>query len=104
MHKKHCPIEITALILGKKWVPTIIYLLKFETLRLGEIQKLVGCSKKVLLDQLNLLIFYKIIEKNKISKGNTFESYYNLSDYGKELIPILEEMKKFGCKVDKREL
>lgn len=24
----HCPVELTALILGKKWVPTIIFNLK----------------------------------------------------------------------------
>lgn len=97
----HCPVELTALILGKKWVPTIIFNLKNRELRLGELHRLLGCSKKILIEQLNLLILHKIVENRKVYKGNVVESYYVLTDSGNELLPILMEMKSFGCKFEK---
>ncbi len=96
----HCPVELTALILGKKWVPTIIFTLKDTELRLGELQRVLGCSKKILIEQLNLLIFHKIVENRKVYKGNIVESYYTLTTCGNELLPILIDMKLFGCKFE----
>lgn len=96
----HCLVELTALILGKKWVPTILFNLKDSELRLGELQRLLGCSKKILIEQLNLLILHKIVENRKVYKGNTVESYYILTHCGSELLPILMEMKSFGCKFE----
>lgn len=94
-----CPVEIISIILGKKWVPTIIFhLYESEKLRLGEIlKKLDGCSKKILIQQLTLLIDSHIVINNKIFKGNTVESYYSLSDYGKKIIPIIKSIKLLGC-------
>ena len=99
-HNNNCPVELTALILGKKWVPTIIFVLSENTFRFGELQREIGCSKKILLEQLKLLINHKIIENNKIYKDNSIESYYSLSSCGKELFPILVNMKLFGCKFE----
>ena len=96
----HCPVELTALILGKKWVPTIIFSLKDAELRLGELQRLLGCSKKILIEQLNILVLHKIVENRKVYKGNTIESYYSLTSCGDELLPILKDMKTFGCKFE----
>ncbi|MGL4688404.1 MAG: winged helix-turn-helix transcriptional regulator [Fusobacteriaceae bacterium] len=95
-----CPVELTALILGKKWVPTIIFKLKDTEFRFGELQRLLGCSKKILIEQLNLLISHKIVENKKIYKENTIESYYYLTNCGEELLPILLDMKAFGCKFE----
>lgn len=96
----HCPVELTALILGKKWIPTIIFRLKDTELRLGELQRLLGCSKKILIEQLNLLIFHKIVENRKIYKENVIESYYSLTECGNDLLPILVDMKAFGCRFE----
>lgn len=96
-----CPVELTALILGKKWVPSIIFRLEESQRRLGELHKLLGCSKKILIEQLNLLILHKIVENKKIYKNNSVESYYILTQCGLELFPILVQMKAFGCKFQK---
>ena len=58
------------------------------------------CSKKILIEQLNILILHKIVENRKVYKGNTIESYYKLTDCGRELLPILVNMKSFGCKFE----
>lgn len=102
MRKKtdHCPVELTALILGKKWIPTIIFKLKNTELRLGELHRLLGCSKKILIQQLNLLILHGIIENRKTYKENIIESYYSLTECGNDLLPILVDMKAFGCRFE----
>lgn len=101
MRKKtdHCPVELTALILGKKWIPTIIFKLKNTELRLGELHRLLGCSKKILIQQLNLLILHGIIENRKTYKENIIESYYSLTECGNDLLPILVDMKGFWVQI-----
>ncbi|MGL5351462.1 MAG: winged helix-turn-helix transcriptional regulator [Cetobacterium sp.] len=96
----HCPVEVTALILGKKWIPTILFKLRDGEMRLGELQRVLGCSKKILIEQLNLLILHKIVENRKVYKENSVESYYYLTECGSELLPILVDMKAFGCKFE----
>lgn len=88
-----CPIEALSNILGKKWVFNIIWFIKCEKKRFGEIEKyLVGCSKKVLSQQLDILIANNIVINKKQEINNKFESYYYLSDNGLELLEIIERM------------
>ncbi|MEG0068290.1 MAG: helix-turn-helix domain-containing protein [Cetobacterium sp.] len=102
---RSCPVEVIAVILGKKWIPTIIFsLYENEELRLGEIlKKLDGCSKKMLIQQLTTLMDTHIVQNKKIFKNNTVESYYYLSHYGKKLIPVLKNIKLLGCEYQKIE-
>lgn len=94
------PSRINSFNFREKWVPTIIFTLKDSELRIGELQRLLRCSKKILIEQLNILILHKIVENRKVYKGNTIESYYKLTDCGSELLPILVNMKSFGCKFE----
>ena len=92
-----CPIEALSNILGKKWVFNIIWFLKFEKKRFGEIEKyLGGCSKKVLSQQLEILIANNIVVNEKQEMNNKFESYYYLSNNGLELLEIIERMVIWG--------
>ncbi|MBC2856061.1 MAG: helix-turn-helix domain-containing protein [Cetobacterium sp.] len=94
-----CPVELVATILGKKWIPTLIFILEEGPMRLGEIQrKIDGCSKKILIQQLNMLMDSKIVENRKVVKNNSIESYYSLTSYGIKLIPILNQIKLMGCR------
>lgn len=92
-----CPIQVLATVLGKKWVGKIIWNLKNDKKRFGELQRaLKGCSKKVLSQQLELLINYEIIINEKREIGNTVESFYYLSEKGEELVPIITKMIEWG--------
>lgn len=52
-----CPVEALSNILGKKWVAVIIWEIQKEKIRFGELQRRIeGCSKKMLTQQLELLI------------------------------------------------
>lgn len=88
-----CPVEALANILGKKWVAGIIWNIKDEKIRFGELQRtLEGCSKKMLTQQLELLIDNNIIGNEKKITNNVVESTYYLSDSGLLLLPIMEKM------------
>lgn len=88
-----CPVEALSNILGKKWVAVIIWSIQGEKIRFGELQRLVeGCSKKMLTQQLELLIDNNIIINEKKTYNNIVESTYYLSDSGLGLLPIMEKM------------
>ena len=92
-NKFKCPIESLSNILGKKWVFNIIWFLREDKKRFSEIQKyLEGCSRKVLSQQLDLLIENNIVINEKQEINNNLESYYYLSSNGLELLDIIERI------------
>lgn len=88
-----CPVEALATILGKKWVAHMIWAMQEKKFRFGELQRLVkGCSKKVLNDQLEMLINNNIMENDKRTVNNIVESTYYLSESGLLLLPLIKNM------------
>lgn len=88
-----CPVEALSNILGKKWVAVIIWSIQDKKIRFGELQRLVeGCSKKMLTQQLELLIQSNIIINDKKMVNNIVESTYYLSKSGLLLLPIMDKM------------
>ncbi len=88
-----CPVEALSNILGKKWVAVIIWELQNNKIRFGELQRTIeGCSKKMLTQQLELLINHGVIVNDKKIRNNTVESTYYLSESGLRLLPIMEKM------------
>lgn len=75
----------------------IIWQIKEQKIRFGELQRRVeGCSKKVLTQQLELLIDNNIIINDKKTVNNIVESTYYLSNSGLALLPIMEKMIKWS--------
>lgn len=92
-----CPVEALSNILGKKWVATIIWTLQKEEKRFGQLQREIdGCTKKMLSQQLDLLMEQGIVQNEKVISGNTIESTYYLSETGLSLLPIVEQMIEWG--------
>lgn len=88
-----CPVEALSSILGKKWVAAIIWTINEKKVRFGELQRsLDGCSKKMLTQQLDLLISYKLVENDKKMENNIVESNYYLSETGLSLLPVMKGM------------
>jgi len=88
-----CPVEALSNILGKKWVGQIIWGIQDKKMRFGELQRaLDGCSKKMLMQQLDLLIDNNIIINDKKTVNNIVESTYYLSESGLLLLPFMDKM------------
>lgn len=88
-----CPVEALSNILGKKWIAIIIWELQNNKMRFGELQRVVdGCTKKMLTQQLNLLIQNNIVINDKKTINGIVESTYYLSEAGLKLLPIMENM------------
>ena len=103
-HKISCSnyqseIELTLEILSGKWKALIIWNLHLHTLiRYNEFRRLIpSITPKMLTQQLKELEKYRIISRNVYpSVPPTVE--YELTETGRELIPILEAMDQWGKK------
>ena len=88
-----CPVEALSSILGKKWIPAIIWQIQDNKIRFGELQRSIeGCSKKMLIQQLEVLIENGIIINEKNTDSKVVESIYYLSKSGLSLLPIMKNM------------
>lgn len=91
-----CPVRATLKVIGGKWKLPILWYLREETLRYGELQKLIeGITPKMLAEQLREL------ERDGIVNRTVYpvvppKVEYSLTDYGRTLDPILCAMGEWG--------
>ncbi|MBY6287069.1 transcriptional regulator [Nanohaloarchaea archaeon H12] len=92
-----CPLTATANILSKKWHPVIINeLLESESMGFNELKDRVGgISSKVLSESLGDLEDKQVVNREVISE-KPFRVKYTLTDIGKDLEPILDDMQSWG--------
>ena len=92
----NCPVSSMIQLIGGKWKPVILYCLRSDTRRFGEIAaRMPSISRKVLTDQL------KELENDHLIIRQQFKEIpprveYSLSELGKSMSPILAEMEKWG--------
>jgi DNA-binding HxlR family transcriptional regulator len=83
-------------LIGGKWKPIILYCLRSDTRRFGEIAaRIPSNSRKVLTEQL------KELEQDQLVIRESFQETpprveYRLSERGKSMAPVLAEMEKWG--------
>lgn len=97
----NCPVGTTLGLIGGKYKVVIIwYLSENGVLRYNELQKLLlGVTPKMLISQLRELEEDKLI-KRKVYPVVPPKVEYSLTELGKSLIPILQEMKTWGEKYE----
>lgn len=97
----NCPVGTTLGLIGGKYKVVIIwYLSENRVLRYNELQKLLlGVTPKMLISQLRELEEDKLI-KRKVYPVVPPKVEYSLTELGKSLIPILQEMKTWGEKYE----
>lgn len=92
----HCAMSITMSYIGGKWKTVVLWYLRNNTLRFGEIKnKIPDITEKMLSLQL------KALEEDGIVNRVVFAEVplrveYSLTEFGKTLVPIIEEIAKWG--------
>ncbi|MDQ1803051.1 helix-turn-helix domain-containing protein [Chryseobacterium sp. CKR4-1] len=99
MRKKiNCPVRKAMDMIGSKWKMKIIEALSKDNLRYGEIKrKTEGISEKMLIQELKTLVEYEIISR-KDFKQIPPHVEYSLTNKGREVLPIIEDIIAFGLK------
>lgn len=96
--QEQCPVTAALDIIGGRWKSLILYQLTFGTRRFGEIAvRIPGISRKVLTEQL------KDLEKDGLVKRKQYKEIppkveYSLTESGKSLSPIFDEIASWGDK------
>ena len=91
-----CPLTMSLGVIGGKWKPLIIANLDKSKKRFGQLDAAIqGISRKVLTTQLNELVNDKLVVRTAFAETPP-RVEYSLTDKGKELIPIFQEIAKWG--------
>ncbi len=90
-----CPLELTHDVIKGKWKPIIIWNLK-QKRSLSELERSInGISQKMLLEHLNELMEFKIVNKNRFD-GYPLKVEYFLTERGKDLLEAIIILQKIG--------
>ena len=95
-----CPVGLLLQVIGNKWKVLIIRDLLTGTKRFGTLKKSVGCSQKVLTDNLRMLEEDRLITR-KVYAEVPPKVEYALSKTGHSLKPVLDAMATWGEKYRK---
>jgi len=91
-----CPVTATIALIGGRWKTIILYILSDHTRRFGEIAaRMPNISRKVLTEQLKELEADGLIRRKKF-KEIPPRVDYALTDLGKSLSPILNDIAAWG--------
>lgn len=94
--KDPCPVTTTLSVIGGKWKPIILFIIRDEKKRFGEIKKLISSiTQKMLTQQLRELEEDGIINR-KVFAVIPPKVEYSITEYGKSLFPILDELALWG--------
>lgn len=92
----YCPVELSMDIIGGKWKAVILWYLANDTLRFNELKKqITSISERVLTRELRQLEKYQLIQRKAYPEVPP-RVEYRLTDFGKNLIPLLDQISQFG--------
>lgn len=92
----HCAMDVTMDYIGGKWKTVVLWYLRKDKKRFNELRKLIpGITEKMLSIQLKQLEHDGLVERKIYGEVPPRVEYF-LTDFGKTLIPMLEEIAKWG--------
>jgi len=91
-----CPVNTALKIIGGKWRLLIIYQMKNEKKRFGELKRLIpSISEKMLIQELKKLTEAGIVYR-KAYKEIPPKVEYSLTEEGRKVLPIIDQINEFG--------
>lgn len=96
INENNCPVSAMLALIGGKWKPVILYCLRNDTRRFGELAaRIPTISRKVLTEQLKELEQDQLIIRQQYNEIPP-RVEYSLSDLGKSMAPVLSAMEQWG--------
>ena len=92
---ERCPVQVIAEVIGQKWTSLILRDLADGPRRFGELQHSLGVSPRVLSTRLHALEEELLVEKEIFAEVPP-RTEYSLTEKGRLLIPIIDEMRRVG--------
>jgi DNA-binding HxlR family transcriptional regulator len=91
-----CPVTLCLKVIGGKWKPVIVFLIKNKIDRFGALQRaLPKITKQMLTMQLRELELDGIIDR-KIFAEVPPKVEYSITEFGETIFPIIHQMKGWG--------
>jgi DNA-binding HxlR family transcriptional regulator len=95
-----CPLQSAINVIGGKWKTIILYILADDTMRFGELKKSIPkITQKMLTQQLRELESDGLVTRVVYAEVPP-KVEYSQTDFAKELRPILDQLCKWGSKLD----
>lgn len=92
----HCAMDVTMNYIGGKWKTVVLWYLRKDKKRFSELRRLIpNITEKMLSLQLKDLENDGIVSRKLYAEVPPRVEYY-LTDFGRTLIPMLEEIAKWG--------
>lgn len=93
IHDATCAVACSAEIIGSKWTALLVHDMSEGPRRFSELERSCpGISPRTLSERLRVLEQDDIIEKHSAAR----RAEYELTSKGEALLPIIEEMRRFG--------
>ncbi len=96
-----CPVATVLMLIGNKWKILVVRDLLGGTKRFKELQRSIGCSQKVLTDNLRELENDGLVSR-KVYAEVPPRVEYSMTKLGNSLSPILDSMAKWGTDYKKK--
>lgn len=95
-----CPVSLAMDMVGGKWKAIILFYLKNGGKRYNELHKeILSISEMTLSLQLRQLEKDGLITRKVFGKKPPVKVVYNLTDFGKTFIPVLEALNEWGKQI-----
>jgi DNA-binding HxlR family transcriptional regulator len=96
VHDSECSVACTADIIGSKWTALLVHDLSEGARRFSELERsLPGISPRTLSERLRALEQEGIVVRRSYAESPP-RVEYELTDKGEALLPIIDEMRRFG--------
>ena len=96
VHDELCSVACTADIIGSKWTAVVVHDLSEGPRRFSELERSCpGISPRTLSERLRALEEQEIVVRRSYAERPP-RVEYELTEKGEALLPIIEEMRKFG--------
>ena len=96
-----CPIRTTLELIGGKWKLLIMHQIADKSIRLSELKRQIpDISEKMLIQELKKLVDSNLVERHNFGEVPPRVTY-NLTSNGLKIMPLIQEMGKFGLDYEK---